>query len=101
MGTEAICGAALPSRELCQLPQKKVLFLMMGPPMVAPNWFWMNEAWPPDGWKYGVASSFELRRNSKTLPWKLLVPDFMVTFTTPPAACPNSAEKVAVCTLNS
>ena len=76
--------------------------MIIGPPNVAPYWFWMNSGLPPPaGWKYGVASSAEFRRNSNTLPWKALVPDFMVTLTTPPAACPNSAEKVEVWTLNS
>src|ERR1051326_7222619 len=42
VGTLAVCGAAFTSRELCQLPKKNVRSLITGPPMVAPNWFWMN-----------------------------------------------------------
>ncbi len=46
VGTVAICGAAFTSRDLCQAPKKNVRFLTMGPPSVAPNWFWMNSALP-------------------------------------------------------
>src|SRR6266567_3548652 len=94
VGTLAIWGAAFSSRELCQEPKKKVLSLRIGPPRVAPNWFWMKRGLPPAGWKYGVASRAELRRNSKRVAWSWLVPDLSVTLTTPPAAWPNSAEKV-------
>src|SRR6266568_4702225 len=46
------------------------------------------------------ASKASLRRNSKTLPWNSLFPDFVETDTTP-APRPNSAEKVPASTLNS
>src|ERR1700722_8312764 len=91
VGTVASCGATLTDCRLCQLAKTKVRSLMIGPPKVAPNWFWLKLGFCPATWKYGVASKNEFRRYSHMLPWNWLVPDFNVTFTTAPAACPNSA----------
>ena len=44
------------------------------------------------GSKKFLASSFSFRRNSNSVPWSSLVPDFVVTLTTPPMARPYSAE---------
>src|SRR5579864_4168085 len=74
---------------------------MIGPPSVAPNWFRLNAGLPPGGVNKLRASKTWLRRNSKALPWRTLVPDFVVTTTCPPDDRPYSAEYIPVCTLNS
>src|ERR1700722_2646665 len=70
--------------------KKKVLFLKMGPPTDPPNWFRLN--FSAVGAKKVLASRDLLRRNSKSEPWKSLLPDLVVTRTVGPARKPNSAE---------
>src|ERR1039458_8309914 len=79
--------------------KKKVLFFLMGPPNVPPNWFW---------WKSGLmlskkprASRTVLRKNSYASPWNSLVPPLVTTLTTEPELRPYSASKVLVSTRNS
>ena len=50
------------------------------------------------GWRASKALS---RKNSSALPWRLLVPDLVTTFTTPPRTPPYSALSLWNCTLNS
>src|SRR5215471_2070504 len=86
----------------CQLAKRKVLFFRIGPPSVPPYIFRRSSG---VGWlgrrKKLRASTASLRRNSKAVPWILLVPERMVAFTTAPAEWPYSAEYVLVSTLNS
>ena len=49
-------------RELSHPPKKKVLFCRIGPPILAPNWFWIFV--PFLGLKNGRELSTVLRRNS-------------------------------------
>ncbi len=74
----------------------------MGPPMVAPNWFWMSVGfWLLTGLKKPVALRAVLRRYSYTEPWNWFVPERMEALMTAPPARPNSAEKLLVSRRNS
>src|SRR6185295_11353395 len=76
-------------------PKKKVLSLMMGPPIVPPYWFSLRR-----GASLKPAALSTLLRalttllllNSKAEPWKRFPPDFVRMLTTEPAARPYSAE---------
>ena len=74
-----------------------------GPPTEPPNWFmWKGGlAEPARLLKKSLASSLSLRRNSKSEPWKALVPLLVVTLRTPPPKRPNSAAMLLLSTLNS
>src|SRR5205809_4664158 len=80
-----------------------VLFLTIGPPAAMPNWLRCRNglARPALFAKKLLASSWLLRRNSYTDPWRLLVPDLITALTNAPALRPNSAEYAFVWILNS
>ena len=64
----------------------------MGPPIDPPNWFCLKGGLDAVGeTKKFFASKMLFRTNSNTLPWKLLLPDFVMTLITPPDFPPNSA----------
>jgi hypothetical protein len=74
--------------------------------MFTPNWLCLNSGGfvgcPAETSRYGLrAVRPSLRKNPKALPWKLLLPDFDVMFTTPPVTPPNSALSPCDWTLNS
>ena len=87
--------------------------MKIGPPAVPPNWFRFRTPRADPGIDCPVtgstrsrskklrASSFSLRRNSKTEPCKLLVPDLVTTFTTAPENRPYSGSKEFVINRNS
>ena len=52
-------------------------------------------------WRSLRAFRASFRRNSNTVPWKSLLPDFVVRLMTPPLNLPKAAEESLVCTLNS
>ena len=64
----------------------------MGPPIVPPNMFQRNfgvgrtpvEVPTPKPFSHLLALNLSLRKNSNTLPCKLLVPDLMVALMIPP-----------------
>src|ERR1043166_915190 len=65
-------------------PNRNILSLISGPPMVPPNCSrWKSVSGLP-------SEVFALRASNrwkwKTMPWTSLVPDLVITFTTPPAA---------------
>src|SRR5262245_49012829 len=80
-------------------PKKKSFSLRTGPPKVPPNWLRFSVSWLAA--KKLRAFKEPLRRNSNTLPWNWLVPDFVTAFTVAPGCRPYRAESVLVCTLNS
>src|ERR1700733_14205119 len=80
-------------------PKKNVRSLMIGPPNVAPNWFWFSCGFTV--LKYPCAFNTVLRKYSNTSPCSALVPDFVTTLTTDPELRPYSASKVLVITRNS
>src|SRR5690349_25077106 len=86
-----------------QLAKKNVLSFLIGPPREPPNWFWIRGArtLPARLKKKFFAFRSLLRRNSYAEPWKTLLPDLMLKFTTAPAVRPYSAENFLVCTRNS
>src|SRR5260370_26286602 len=62
--------------------KKNILSLMTGPPNPPPYWLRWKGALNPVG--AGSEDENELSRNCpKASPWKLFVPDFVVTFTEP------------------
>src|SRR5690242_17289961 len=82
------------------------LFFLIGPPKVAPNWFWTKFGMRRGlmsvfRWKKLRASMAELRRYSYALPWNSFEPLRVCTLTMPPEDRPNSAGALAVNTLNS
>ena len=63
-------------------------------PADAPNWFCFKGCFgrPLALLKKFAASSLSLRTKSKTLPWRLLVPERVMALITPPEVKPYSAE---------
>ena len=88
---------------LRSLRKKKILFLITGPPIAAPNWFYRSS--PFLGRRRArnspAASNLSFRKNSHPAPWKALVPDLIVALRTAAPDRPYSALKFVVCTLNS
>src|SRR5512134_2735829 len=88
-GTVARISANSRKRQPSYEAKKKVLSLMIGPPMFTPNWLWLNSGGslgtPPTTSRYELrAVRPSLRKKPKAVPWKRLLPDFEVMFTTPP-----------------
>src|SRR5207247_946920 len=77
-------------RKLSMEKKIKVRFFRIGPPIVPPNSFCLVGAFVAA--KNQRASNFSLRKNSKALPCRPLVPRFSVKLVTPATACPYSAE---------
>src|SRR5262245_26540455 len=80
-------------------PKKNSLFLVIGPPIVPPNWLRLIVS-------RLVAKAFRalkipLRTNSNRLPWNSLVPDFVTRLTVPEDFMPFCADVALVSTLNS
>jgi hypothetical protein len=78
----------------------------MGPPRVPPNWFRFSPSsrfspFSSSGANADLALNRRSRRNSKALPWKLLVPDFTTALTDADECMPFSAERPLVATRNS
>jgi hypothetical protein len=78
----------------------------MGPPTVPPYWLRLSPSLSflpsgPTGAYTSVALNRLSRRNSKTLPWKLLVPERVTALTDAPECIPFCAERPLVATLNS
>ena len=67
---------------------------MIGPPTEPPYWFMCSGAiFAPERFeKKLLAFNALLRRNSKALPWKLLVPDLVTVVIIPPPLRPYIAE---------
>src|SRR6266513_1538787 len=88
VGTVEITARLEAWRVCSQLRKKWVLSLRIGPPSEPPNWlrrsggFWRA--------KKLRASSAELRKYSKSLPWNWLVPERVESATIPPVECPYS-----------
>ena len=61
------------SRSHSDAPKRNVRSLTSAPPAENPNWFLLKEGFSAS--KKLRASNLSLRRNSKALPWKSLVPD--------------------------
>ncbi len=87
-------------------PKKKSRSRTIGPPSVPPNWLRSRPSSRrvPSG--PTLANAFLAlnrlsRRNSKALPWSVLVPDFVTALTEAPACIPFCAERPLVATLNS
>ena len=75
----------------------------IGPPSEKPAAFRSKLAWSRSlafSSNVRVARSW-LRKKSYALPWNAFVPDRVATFTMPPLARPNWAEKLEVMTENS
>ena len=74
--------------------KKNVLFFLMGPPTTPPNWLYLRRGatWA----KKSPAFSTLFCQNSKSVPRKLLVPDFMTAMVTAPVVAPYSAESLFV-----
>jgi hypothetical protein len=66
--------------------------LAIGPPRLAPNWFWLSSGL---GWFWGAKwlreLSPSLRLNSQAAPRQTLLPDLVTTLTIEPALRPYSA----------
>src|ERR1700691_5424788 len=72
--------------------KKKVLFLTMGPPTEKPSWLLRSSVdGEPGGVNQSLAASDSFRVKKYAEPWKLLVPDLITTFSTPPELRPSSA----------
>src|SRR5438445_13333717 len=73
--------------KFCISKKKNVLFLIAGPPIVPPNWFWLKCPRPTPFrlLKKVLASRLLLRRNSQTSPWKAFEPLLIVALITAPA----------------
>ena len=80
--------------------KKNVRSLRIGPPSVAPHWFWLKGdlsrlmAVPKTSnfSKWSLAFKESSRTKAKTLPLSSFVPLLVTMLTTPPEALPNSAE---------
>ena len=79
--------------------KKNALSLTMGPPMVPPNCSrWKSfRGLPSEVFEVSASSLWKWKR----LPWRSLVPDLVMTFTTPPAVRPYSALAPVATTWNS
>ena len=88
------------TRRLSHEPKMNSLSLRMGPPAVAPNWFWINCGFT-DGAKKFRAFSLWLRRNSQAVACRSLVPERVTTLKIDPALRPYSAVKLLLSTLTS
>src|SRR6476620_3852727 len=77
--------------------------MMNGAPPLAPNWLNRNggRTSPERFANQSLAFSLSFRRKSYSEKCRSLVPDFVITLKTPPAARPYSALKALVSTLNS
>ena len=85
-----------------EVEERNVLFLMIGPPNVPPNWFWrrLGLTVPERLAKKFVVPNLSLRINSKRLPCRSLEPNLMETSTFGPMRNPYSADRLFVTTLN-
>ena len=79
--------------------KKNPLSFFKGPPSVPPN----CSRWKPSSWLPSERSPVRAfsRWKWNRLPWSSLVPDLVMTFTTPPAVRPNSAVAPLATTWNS
>src|SRR5437899_8063476 len=94
VGTAEFTVVAFRLVKFCASKKKKVRFLMTGPPIVPPNWFWLKcpRGTPPALLKKLFESRRLLRRNSHTSPRKAFDPLLIDALITAPADVPNSAE---------
>src|SRR3954454_13506402 len=84
------------------VPKKNVLLLMIGPPMLAPNWLRRNgDCGAGSALKKFRESSASSRKNSNASPWKTLAPERVAMLTIAPELRPYSALNVELSTLNS
>src|SRR5579871_3703104 len=85
VGTSVKLGDGFTWRNSSKDAKTNVLFFLIGPPPVAPNWLRCSGVLvPPDLLiKKSVASKSELRRYSNTDPWIILVPLLVTMLTCP------------------
>ena len=81
-------------------PKMNSLFLRIGPPAAAPNWFWISCGFYRRR-KERARVQILIAQKLPRAPCNWLVPDFVTTLKTAPAFRPYSAEKLLVSTFTS